>query len=82
MEPISEDFIRIPSSPTVVHHDVRCGNCQRMPIVDIRYKCTVCESFNLCGDCEIGNKHSHDFIKMKQAETDPKWRDFVDRSRR
>jgi len=46
---------------------VMCDDCGAMPIVGIRYKCTVCRDFDLCSTCEAKGKHpaEHNLIKMR-----------------
>lgn len=58
-----------PKAPKVTHFGVRCGGCQVMPIVGVRYRCEKCPDFNLCGKCEESDVHSHhNFIKMKKYD--------------
>ncbi|MCQ2821523.1 MAG: family 16 glycosylhydrolase [archaeon] len=65
-----------PAQPTketeVIHKGIVCDNCGKNPIKGIRYKCTVCEKFNLCEECEnsIGIKHGHPFLKIRNADYD------------
>lgn len=59
-------------------HDIKCDNCQREFIIGIRYKCLICDEFNICEDCEKIDKLSyysqnfihddtHNFIKVKNT---------------
>ena len=43
-----------------------CDGCGMLPIEGYRYKCSICEDYNLCENCEerIGKKHDHPFIKI------------------
>jgi len=34
-----------------VHYGIACGNCAMSPIVGDRFKCSVCESYDLCEAC-------------------------------
>jgi hypothetical protein len=49
-----------------VHHHVKCDVCGIHPIRGIRYKCTVCEDYDLCESCESSGKHdlAHPLVKM------------------
>ena len=43
-----------------------CDGCGMLPLVGWRYKCSICDDYNLCENCEerIGGKHNHPFIKI------------------
>jgi len=49
-----------------VHSKVMCDGCGMLPISGWRYKCAVCDDYDLCENCEerIGRKHDHPFIKL------------------
>ena len=55
-----------------IHVGVKCGKCLKEPIVGYRYKCYICNNFNLCENCEKENQisleHKHDFIKIRNSE--------------
>ncbi len=51
----------------VVHHGVCCDGCQVNPIVGNRYKCSVCQDFDFCSNCEEKIDHLHPFLKIKSA---------------
>lgn len=58
----------VTSAPTMdefVHERITCDICHTSPIIGIRYKCTVCRDFDLCGKCETENKHPSNHILMK-----------------
>ena len=48
------------------HIGIHCNNCDCFPIKGIRYKCSVCNCFNLCEYCEVlvGDKHEHPLYKL------------------
>lgn len=51
------------------HFGIVCDGCNASPIVGIRWKCAVCEDFDLCGECEkIGSKHeiNHPLLKLSE----------------
>jgi len=50
----------------VVHHDVTCDSCNQSPIRGVRYKCSVCNNYDLCANCESFGKHdsSHPLLKF------------------
>merc|ERR1711915_1022197 len=34
---------------SLIHHGVTCDSCEKTPIEGYRYKCVVCDDFDLCG---------------------------------
>ena len=50
----------------IVHSKVMCDGCGMLPISGYRFKCSICDDYNLCENCEerIGVKHGHPFIKV------------------
>jgi len=51
----------------IIHYDINCSKCNNL-IEGIRYKCSVCNNYNLCSKCEESNEHEHDFFKIKKNE--------------
>ena len=60
------------SNCKTIHEGVKCGKCFKEPIIGYRYKCYICNNFNLCENCEKENQisleHKHDFIKIRNCE--------------
>lgn len=54
----------------VLHAGVTCDGCQQFPICGDRYKCTVCDDFDFCSDCEqkFSALHKHPFLKIKNLQ--------------
>jgi len=48
-----------------VHHGVICDVCGVNPIRTVRYKCTVCENYDMCADCEAKEVHPAEHILNK-----------------
>lgn len=44
---------------SAVHEGVKCSSCGVKPIKGVRYKCSQCGSYNLCGVCEATEVHGH-----------------------
>ena len=61
------------NSNKVVHPGVRCDGCGVFPIVGCRYKCSVCEDFDYCENCEkkLGQKHNHPLFKINEPKMNP-----------
>jgi hypothetical protein len=52
-------------------HNAMCDECDlQVPIKGIRYKCSVCQNYNLCSSCEKvkGYFHEHPLIKIRKPE--------------
>ena len=66
------------SSFNYEHKGIKCERCFIEPIKGYRYKCSVCNNYNLCGRCEEENQktffhnHEHDFIKMRKTRNSNK----------
>jgi len=60
--------IKVPIAPRTIHHGVSCNKCEASPIEGVRYKCQICEDFDLCEKCELKSDHpvNHPMIKAKQ----------------
>jgi hypothetical protein len=55
-----------------IHHGVHCNECQMKPLLGLRYRCTLCPSYNLCGICfpyEVGHDASHQFLAMRRPSS-------------
>eukprot|EP01017_Pseudomicrothorax_dubius_P034981 TRINITY_DN484_c0_g1_i5.p1 TRINITY_DN484_c0_g1~~TRINITY_DN484_c0_g1_i5.p1 ORF type:complete len:506 (+),score=145.04 TRINITY_DN484_c0_g1_i5:23-1540(+) len=61
-----------PQRPAAVHSRVRCDGCTMNPIVGPRFKCTVCEDFDFCSNCETNRPHPHAFIKINDPSKAPR----------
>jgi hypothetical protein len=48
------------------HYGVQCDGCEKRPIEGIRYKCTVCEDFDLCEACKATSGHEHDMLEITE----------------
>jgi len=51
------------------HHGTKCQKCFKEPIVGYRFKCSECNDYNLCEECEEQNSikedHPHLFLKIR-----------------
>lgn len=56
-----------------VHQRHQCDGCDKYPIVGNRYKCTICNDFDYCQDCEtkFGETHDHPFLKIRNPHYAP-----------
>ena len=54
-----------------IHQNVACDGCDMSPIVGVRYKCSVCQNFDLCSTCEELANHPHPFIKINTSDQAP-----------
>lgn len=54
---------RVPSC----HHTVTCNSCHLSPISGPRFKCKVCENYNLCENCFYTKRsHRHSFLRITE----------------
>ena len=55
---------------------VKCEKCFQEPIIGIRYKCSECNNYYLCENCQQKNSetkdHPHIFIKIRNEEDEKK----------
>jgi len=58
---------RQPGQHAAVHTGITCDGCQQSPITGVRFKCKVCNDFDLCASCEEKNVHpaDHPLVKFK-----------------
>ena len=54
-----------------VHTGVCCDGCGVSPIIGCRYKCSVCQNYDFCPNCEDTRKHEHPFIKIRRPQLQP-----------
>ena len=53
----------------VIHSKVMCDGCGMLPISGWRFKCSICDDYNLCENCEerLGREHDHPLIKLRYS---------------
>ena len=60
----------------IEHKGIKCKKCFQEPIIGYRYKCSICNDYNLCEKCEEENskteEHPHDFIKIRKIKNNNK----------
>jgi hypothetical protein len=55
-----------------VHSNVKCDGCSTKPIIGTRYKCAVCEDYDLCESCEANHLHDeHPMLKLYTPDQCP-----------
>merc|ERR1712223_865627 len=53
----------------MTHHGVTCDGYDKAPIVGFRYKCVVCDDYDLCAACEKAGKHpGHNMMRISSPE--------------
>jgi hypothetical protein len=57
-----------------VHEGVQCDVCQAVPITGTRWKCSVCDNFDLCDPCQATGRHpaSHPLLMLREPLRRPK----------
>jgi len=57
------------SSENQIHPGVTCDSCEKQPIEGYRYKCVVCDDYDLCGSCEAAGRHpGHNMMRIANPE--------------
>jgi len=57
------------SSNQYVWSSITCNGCKMFPLIGQRYKCTICDNYNLCSTCQ--NKgHEHPLELEQQPKDD------------
>merc|ERR1712106_755202 len=52
-----------------IHPGVTCDSCEKQPIEGYRYKCVVCDDYDLCGSCEAAGKHpGHNMMRIANPD--------------
>eukprot|EP00092_Neocalanus_flemingeri_P041208 GFUD01044868.1.p1 GENE.GFUD01044868.1~~GFUD01044868.1.p1 ORF type:complete len:488 (-),score=174.04 GFUD01044868.1:96-1406(-) len=52
-----------------IHPGVSCDACDKQPIEGNRYKCVVCDDYDLCGSCEAAGLHpGHNMMRIASPE--------------
>lgn len=46
------------------HCDVYCNSCDVLPIKGTRFRCLICDNFDLCQKCGKNQVHDHPMIRM------------------
>ena len=60
------------NSNDIIHKGIYCNECDN-EIKGIRYKCCICQKYNLCEKCEkkCGVGHNHPLLKIRKPELCP-----------
>jgi len=52
-----------------IHPGVECDSCDKKPIEGNRYKCVVCDDYDLCGSCEAAGRHpGHNMMRITSPD--------------
>jgi Zinc finger, ZZ type len=57
-------------APLTVHEGWECDGCKTSPIVGIRWKCLVCDEYDLCDACHSSEAHpvEHQILRIESPE--------------
>ena len=61
----SKLYNEIKNSDQPIHNGIKCNLCGTNNIRGIRYKCSICDNYNLCEKCEENSNHDEDHILLK-----------------
>ncbi|KAK7486952.1 hypothetical protein BaRGS_00021768, partial [Batillaria attramentaria] len=65
---VIEEMELVPST----HPHVTCDACAMCPIMGPRYKCKVCDDYDMCENCFRSIKsHRHPFLRYTEPESEP-----------
>merc|ERR1712012_921349 len=66
-KPVSVEDEGVADAELKVHYGVTCDGCENKPTTGNRYKCVVCDDYDLCESCEVAGRHpGHNMIKITQ----------------
>merc|ERR1712012_498472 len=66
-KPVTIEDEGVADAEIKVHYGVTCDGCENKPITGNRYKCVVCDDYDLCESCEVAGRHpGHNMIKITQ----------------
>ena len=56
----------------VAHSGVTCDGCFQTPVSGIRWKCAICNDFDLCSECYMTDKHptEHRFLRYNTPDSE------------
>ena len=46
--------------PGILHKGIFCNECRTAGLMGIRWKCAVCNDYDLCNECYMDGKHDRD----------------------
>jgi hypothetical protein len=64
----------------IIHSQIICDICGKYPIIGIRYKCTICDNYDLCSNCKRNSAGKHDVEHEMIIIDDPNdqsWKVFL-----
>ncbi|CAD8110638.1 unnamed protein product [Paramecium primaurelia] len=67
----NKNQVEVRETNKIVHEKIMCDGCKMFPILGIRYKCPICQDFDLCEKCEDLGTHKHAMLKIRKPEQAP-----------
>lgn len=68
-EPIQAPTEAPSANPNLVHRNVRCDGCNQSPLCGFRFKCFVCQNYDLCTTCYTQDIHNTDHAFVRLADS-------------